>query len=105
MIKHTRKHKSEEENPNLGDLPEDVIELLALIGSAAKMFIDGAPIGAFSGRHGDFIFSLVYDPSNQINQEIYTSAIVDVIKKVDPDATYIDLPSPFSETKKMNDKT
>jgi hypothetical protein len=98
MSKHTRQHKSEEENHNLENLPEDVIELLALIGSAAKMFIDGAPIGAFSGRHGDFIFSLVYDPSNQIDQEMYTSAIVDVIKKVDPDAIGIDLPSPFSET-------
>ena len=98
MSKHIRQHKSEEENPNLEDLPEDVIELLALIGSAAKMFINGAPIGAFSGRHGDFIFSLVYDPSNQIDQEMYTSAIVDVIKKVDPDAIGIDLPSPFSET-------
>jgi hypothetical protein len=55
MNKHTKQHKCEEENPNLGDLPKDVIELLALIGSAAKMFIDGAPIGAFSGSHGDFI--------------------------------------------------
>ena len=97
MSKHTNQHKSEEENPNLEDLPESVIELLALIGSAAKMFIDGAQIGAFSGRHGDFIFSLVYDPSNQIDKEMYTSAIVDVIKKVDPDAIDIDLPSPFSE--------
>jgi hypothetical protein len=100
MNKHTKQHKCEEENQNLGDLPKDVIELLALIGSAAKMFIDGAPIGAFSGSHGDFIFSLVYDPSNQIDQEMYTSAIVDVIKKVDPGAIGIDLPSPFAETKK-----
>jgi hypothetical protein len=46
------------------------------------------------------IFSLVYDPSNQIDQEMYTSAIVDVIKKVDPGAIGIDLPSPFAETKK-----
>lgn len=28
---------------------------------------------------------------------MYTSAIVDVIKKVDQDAIDIDLPSPFSE--------
>jgi len=97
MSKHTKQHKSEEENPNLEDLPESVIELLVLIGSAAKMFIDGAQIGAFSGRHGYFIFSLVYDPSNQIDKEMYTSAIVDVIKKVDQDAIDIDLPSPFSE--------
>jgi hypothetical protein len=75
-----------------------VDKLLALIDSAAKMFIDGAPIGVFSGRHGDFIFSLVYDPSNQIDPEMYTYAIVDVIKKVDLDAIGIDLPSPVSET-------
>jgi hypothetical protein len=98
MSKHTKQYKSEEENPNLEDIPESVIELLALIGSAAKMFIEGAQIGALSGRHGDFIFSLVFDPSNQIDKEMYTSAIRDVIKKVDPEAIDFYLPSPLSET-------
>jgi hypothetical protein len=41
MGKRTKKSKSEEENPDLEDLPESVLEILALIGSAAKVLIDG----------------------------------------------------------------
>ena len=104
MRETTKKSKSEEENPDLEDLPESVIEILALIGSAAKALIDGGQSGAFSGNHGDFIFSLIYDPSNQIDQEMYNSAIVDVIKKYYPDAFSIDIPSPISDKDETNDE-
>jgi hypothetical protein len=104
MRKSTKKSKSEEENPNLEDLPESVLEVLALIGSAAKVLIEGEQPGAFSGDQGDFIFSLIYDPSNQIDQEMYNSAIVDVIKKYYPDVFSIDIPSPISDTDETNNK-
>jgi hypothetical protein len=104
MGKRTKKSKNEEENPDLEDLPESVLEILALIGSAAKVLIDGGQPDAFSGNHGDFIFSLIYDPSNQIDQEMYISAIVDVIKKFYPYAFSIDVPSPISDTDETNDE-
>ena len=62
-----------------------------------------ATIGAFSGRHGDFIFSLVYDPSNRIDQETYSSAIADIIKEIDPSAVTIDILSPLPENDEEKD--
>ena len=67
MGKHTRKDKNkenelEQEITDFEDLPENVLEILALLGTAALNMINETNIGAFSGRHGDFIFSLVYDP-------------------------------------------
>lgn len=106
MRKHTRKTKvkddnRKEENLDIEDLPEHVLEILSLLGTAAITMIVGNQPGAFSGRHGDFIFSLIYDPSNEIDQDTYSSAIVEIIKKIDPSAICIDIPSPFSE----NDET
>lgn len=87
MGKHKRKDKNkenelEQEITGFEDLPENVLEILALLGTAALTMIKDTNMGAFSGSHGDFIFSLVYDPSNRIDQETYSSAIADIIKKL-----------------------
>jgi hypothetical protein len=49
------------------------------------------------------IFSLIYDPAIQIDQETYSSAIVDLINKIDPSAITIDIPSPFSDNDETED--
>jgi hypothetical protein len=89
MGKHTRKDRNkekelEQEITDFEDLPENVFEILALLSTAALTMIKETNIGAFSGRHGDFIFSLVYDPSNRIDQKTYSSAMADIIKNIDP---------------------
>jgi hypothetical protein len=108
MGKQTRKDKNkenelEQEITDFEDLPENVLEILALLGTAALTMIKETDIAAFSGRHGDFIFSLVYDPSNRIDQETYSSAIADIIKEIDPSAITIDIPSPLPENDEEKD--
>jgi len=108
MGKHTRKDKTkenelEQEITDFEDIPENVLEILALLGTAALTMINETNIGAFSGRHGDFIFSLVYDPASRIDQETYSSAIADIIKKIDPSAITIDIPSPLPENDEEKD--
>jgi hypothetical protein len=108
MGKRARKDKSEEnefeqEITDIEDLPENVLEILALIGTAASIMLKETNIGAFSGRHDEFIFTLVYDPSGKIDEDNYKSAIVDVIKKVDPAAISINIPSPFEEDNEEED--
>jgi hypothetical protein len=110
MVKHKRKVKSEEkeleqEITDCIEIPENVLEIWALLGNAAEMMIssENEP-AAFSGRNGDFIFTLVYDPANKIDQEKYTSAILEVIKKVDPSAIGLDIPYPFTDEKENEAK-
>lgn len=66
---------------NPGDLPEDVLGILALLGTAANIMIKETDLAAFSGRAGEFMFTLVYDPFEKIDEENYKSAIKDIIKK------------------------
>ena len=60
-------------------------------------------MSAFSGRHGEFIFTLVYDPLEEIDDEYYKFAITDVLKKVDPKVIGFDVPSPFSDNNDEKD--
>jgi|BarGraIncu00222A_1022003.scaffolds.fasta_scaffold52586_1 hypothetical protein len=109
MVKRERKVKSEgkefgQEKTDFEEFPESILETLALIGSAAKiMMLNEIEPGAFSGRNGDFIFNLVYDPANKIDPEMFRSAIVDIMKKIDPSAINIEVPNPFADFHEKED--
>jgi hypothetical protein len=109
MVKRERKVKSEgkefgQEKMGVEGLPENILETLALIGSAAKiMMLNEIEPAAFSGRNGDFIFNLVYDPAKEIDPEMFRSAIVDIMKKIDPSAINIEVPNPFADIHEKED--
>jgi hypothetical protein len=102
MVKQTRTDKNEEKKfkkgtPSIEDIPEKVFEIFAVLADAAIIMLKENNMSAFSGRHDEFIFTLVYDPLEEIDDEYYKSAITDVIKKADPDAIGFDVPSPFND--------
>lgn len=86
MSKHTRQFRREKSNADDDDFPEDIVELSALLGSIAKMLIDGSQPGSASGRQGDIIFSLIYDPFKEVDEALFTSKIADIIKENNPNA-------------------
>ena len=106
MDKKSKKNKyiEKEFEQNLtdpGDLPENVLGILALLGTAANIMIKETDLAAFSGRAGEFMFTLVYDPFEKIDEENYKSAIKDIIKKVDPSYQSLEFNSNIEE---VNDK-
>lgn len=89
MVKQKRNVKNEEkvwkEISDFEELPENIQETLVFIGSGAKILVlNEIKPAAFSGRYGDFIFNLVYDPLEEIDEEMFRSAILEIMNKSDP---------------------